>query len=146
MGKKRVLIADDEPDILDVIKAILEHDGFVVHTARDGQQAFKLLRKHSFHAVIFDVYMPKATGVKLLQMMRKSSRLKDTPAMLITGNLLEARRLEENGQAKLANDFLIKPFNTRDLIAKVRALVNTNSKPAASLVEASPLTPLPKSR
>lgn len=146
MGKKRILIADDEPDILDVIKAILEHDGYIVHTARDGQQAFKLLRKYSFDAVILDVYMPKATGVKLLQMMRKSSRLKDTPAMLITGNLLEAKRLEENGQAKLANDLLTKPFNTRDLITKVRALANSNSETSKSSPKISLKTPLPKSR
>jgi DNA-binding response OmpR family regulator len=127
MGKKRVLVADDEPDILAVIKAILEHEGFVVHTARDGQQAFKLLRKHAFSAVILDVYMDKVNGIKLLQMMRRSSKLKNTPAMLITGNLLRAKRLEEDGSAKLANAILTKPFNTRDLIKQVRALVNSKS-------------------
>ena len=127
MGKKRVLIADDEPDILAVIKAILEHEGFVVHTARDGQQAFKLLRKYAFSAVILDVYMDKVNGVKLLQMMRRSSKLKGTPVMLITGNLLKAKRLEENGSAKLADAILTKPFNTRDLIKHVKALISSKA-------------------
>jgi DNA-binding response OmpR family regulator len=127
MGKKQILIADDEPDILEVIKAILEHEGFRVRTARDGEQAFKLLRKHAFDAVILDVEMPKATGIKVLKLMRKSSRLKDIPVMLITGNLLRAKELEENGVAKLANDYLFKPFNTRDLIKRVRALLDPSS-------------------
>jgi DNA-binding response OmpR family regulator len=127
MGKKQILVADDEPDILEVIKAILEHEGFRVRTARDGEQAFKFLRKHAFDAAILDVEMPKATGIKVLQRMRRSSKLKDIPVMLITGNLLRAKELEENGVAKLANDYLIKPFNTRDLIKRVRALFQSTS-------------------
>ena len=126
MGKKRVLIADDDVDALEVIKAILEHEGFYVRTARDGEQALKLMRKNVFDAVILDVVMPKVTGLKLLQWMRKSSRLKDTPAMLITGNLRETQRLEENGVVKLANDFLNKPFNTRDLVKRVKTLAGVD--------------------
>ncbi|UCD56959.1 MAG: response regulator [Candidatus Hydrogenedentota bacterium] len=125
MGKKRVLIADDDLDVLEVLKAILDHEGFHVRTARDGEQAFKLLRKQTFDAVILDVVMPKMTGVKLLQLMRRSSRLKGTPVMLVTGNLLETKRLEDNGSTKLANDFLSKPFNTRDLIKRVKALADS---------------------
>lgn len=135
MGKKRVLIADDDQDVLEVIKAILEHEGLDVRTARDGEQAFKLLRKHRFDAVILDLVMPRVSGVKLLQLMRRSSRLKDTPVMLITGNLLEKKRLEENGSTNLANELLTKPFNTRDLIKKVKALANSEpakaSKPSS---------------
>jgi DNA-binding response OmpR family regulator len=131
MGKKRVLVADDEPDVLQVIKAILEHEGIVVHTARDGEQAFKLLKKHEFDAVILDVVMPKVTGVKLLQMMRRSAKMKDTPAMLITGNILKTKQLEDEGVDKLATDLLTKPFNTRDLIKRVKALVDKGSSTAS---------------
>ncbi|GAB4333159.1 MAG: hypothetical protein Kow0099_05020 [Candidatus Abyssubacteria bacterium] len=127
MGKKRVLVADDEPDVLEVIKAILEHEGIAVHTARDGEQAFKLLKKHEFDAVILDVVMPKVSGVKLLQLMRRSARMKDTPAMLITGNIVKTKQLEEEGVDKLATDLLTKPFNTRDLIKRVKALVDKGS-------------------
>jgi DNA-binding response OmpR family regulator len=132
MGKKRVLVADDDPDVLEVIKAILEHEGFQVNTARDGEQAFKLLRKHTFSAVIMDVTMPKVTGTKLLQLMRRSSKFRKTPAMLITGNAMQTKRLEEEGSLKLANDFLTKPFNTRDLIGRVKALANSETKPQQS--------------
>lgn len=132
MGKKRVLVADDDPDVLEVIKAILEHEGFQVNTARDGEQAFKLLRKHAYNAVIMDVTMPKVTGTKLLQLMRRSSKFRDTPAMLITGNAMQTKRLEEEGSLKLANDFLTKPFNTRDLIARVKALANSETKPQST--------------
>jgi len=128
MGKKRVLVADDESDVLEVIKAILEHEGLQVNTARDGEQAFKLLRKHAFDAVIMDVFMPKVSGVKLLQMMRRSGKFKNTPAMLITGNILETKRIEEDGSLRLANDLLTKPFNTRDLIKRVKALINSEVK------------------
>jgi DNA-binding response OmpR family regulator len=127
MGKKRVLVADDDPDVLEVIKAILEHEGLDVRTARDGEQAFKLLRKSPFDAVILDVVMPKVTGIKLLQLMRRSSKFKETPAMLLTGNLIETKRLQEEGTTKLADDFLTKPFNTRDLIKRVKVLVNAGA-------------------
>lgn len=135
MGKKRILIADDDPDVLEVIKAILEHEGFRVRTARDGEQAFKLVRKNVFDAVILDVDMPKLKGTKVLKLMRRSSRLKKVPVMLITGNSLEAKVLQENGVAKLANDCLIKPFNTRDLMRRVKALMepaSPESKEAAA--------------
>ena len=142
MGKKQVLIADDDTDVLEVIKAILEHEGYQVFTARNGEQAFKMLRKRVFDAVILDVVMPKVTGVKLLQLMRKSSRMKEVPTMLLTGNMLESRRLEENGSTRLANDFMTKPFNTRDLIKRVKALINgapgKSQKPSSS--------PQPKSK
>jgi two-component system phosphate regulon response regulator PhoB len=127
MGKKHILVADDDPDVLEVIKAILEHEGFRVRTARDGEQAYKLVRRKAFDAVILDVAMPKASGLKVLKLMRRSSRLKDVPVMLITGNLLKAKELQENGSANLANECVTKPFNTRDLIQRVRALVNSDS-------------------
>ena len=130
MGKKQILIADKYPDIVEVIKAILEHEGYRIRTARDGEQAFKLLRKHAFDAVILGEDMEKASGTKLLQIMRRSNKLKGTPAMLVTGSQEQARRLQENGKAKLANDCIVKPFNTRDLIDRVRFLINSDpSKP-----------------
>ncbi|RJP14555.1 MAG: response regulator [Candidatus Abyssobacteria bacterium SURF_5] len=140
MGKKRVLVADDDVDVLEVIKAILEHEGLQVNTARDGEQAFKLLRKHAFNAVILDVSMPRVPGTKLLQLMRRSSKFRKTPAMLITGNVLETKRMEEEGTLKLANDLLIKPFNTRDLIKKVKLLVNSekDSRQPASKPDKEP--------
>ncbi len=136
MGKKSILVADNNPDIVEVVKAILEHEGFRIRTARDGEQAFKLMRKHKFDAVVLGDKMDKAGGVKLLQIMRRSAKLKDTPAMLFTGSQEEAKRLQENGMAKLANDFLVKPFNTRDLIDRVRLLIDSESPKAT--------TPLPR--
>ncbi len=128
MGKKQILIADDDQDVLQVVKAILEHEGYRVRTARDGEQAFKLVRKNVFDAVILDVDMGKPpSGIKVLQLMRRSSRLKDVPVMLMTGNLAKAKELEENGIAKLTNDYLTKPFNTRDLIRRVKALLDPDS-------------------
>ena len=126
MGKKQILIADKHPDIVEVIKAILEHEGFRIRTARDGEHAFKLLRKHRFDAVILGENMDKASGTKLLQIMRRSNKLKETPAMLVTGSQEEANRLQENGRAKLADDCIVKPFNTRDLIDRVRFLINSD--------------------
>jgi DNA-binding response OmpR family regulator len=127
MGKKNILVADRQADIVEVIKAVLEHEGFRIRTARDGEQAFKLMRKHKFDAVVLGEDMDKASGSKLLQIMRRSAKLKDTPAMLVTGNLEVAKRLQESGKAKLANDCLAKPFNTRDLIRRIKILVNSNS-------------------
>lgn len=141
MGKKRILVADKNADIVEVVKAILEHEGFRIRTARDGEQAFKLMRKHKFDAVILGDNMDKASGTKLLQIMRRSAKLKNTPAMLFTGSQDEARRLQENGMAKLANDFLVKPFNTRDLIDRVRLLINSESPKAQTPIPRRPSRP-----
>ena len=130
MGKKRILIADDDPDVLDVIKAILEHEGYRVRTARDGEQALKYIRKNDFDAVILDVEMPKKSGVKVLQRMRRQPELKNVPVMMITGNPLRAQELQENGVGKLANDYLVKPFNTREFMKRVRALLDPPSSAA----------------
>jgi DNA-binding response OmpR family regulator len=130
MAKKQILIADDDQDVLEVIKAIMEHEGYRVRTARDGEQAFKLIRKQTFDAVILDIDMPREHGIKVLQLMRRSSKLKNIPVMMITGDVQKAKELEENGKAKLANDCMIKPFNTRDLTRRVRALVNPTSSQA----------------
>ncbi len=136
MGKKRILIADDDPDVLEVIKAILEHEGFRVRSARDGEQALKLVRKNDFDAVILDVDMPKRSGIKVLQRMRRHPDLKDVPVMLMTGNLLKANELQENGVAKLATDYLVKPFNTREFMKRVRALVEpASSESKAATIE-----------
>jgi DNA-binding response OmpR family regulator len=141
MGKKQILIAEKQPDIVGVMKAILEHEGFRVRTARDGEQAFKLLRKHAFDAVILGQDMDKATGSKLLHIMRRSARLKNTPAMLVTGNQEEAKRLQENGSTKLANDCLVKPFNTRDLISRVKILINSEAPRSQTPVPRRPSHP-----
>ncbi len=127
MGKKRILIADDDPDALEVMKAVMEHEGFRVRTALDGAQAYKLVRKNIFDAVILDVDMPKASGIRVLKLMRRSSKLKDVPVMLITGKAAKAEEIEQNGVLDLAEDYLTKPFNTRDLMKRVRALVDPNS-------------------
>ena len=113
-----------------------QHDGDV--TARDGEQAYKLVRKHAFSAVILDVSMPKASGIKVLQLMRRSSRLKDIPVMLITGNLLKAKGIQDNSAVKLANVILTKPFNTRDLIKQVKTLVNSGSSKSEKPPEQPP--------
>jgi two-component system response regulator (stage 0 sporulation protein A) len=127
------LIAHKHPDIVEVIKAILEHEGFRIRTARDGEHAFKLLRKRSFDAVIFGEDMEKASGTKLLQIMRRSDKLKKIPAMLVADSQEEARRLQQNGSSKLANDCLVKPFNTRDLVGRIRVLLNSDLRKSQEL-------------
>ena len=101
----------------------------VIGSAQSGKEGIKLAKELKPDVIIMDVFMPKVSGVKLLHMMRRSSKFKHTPAMLITGNILETKRIEEDGSLKLANELLTKPFNTRDLIKRVKSLIDSEKKP-----------------
>ena len=79
-SKKKILVADDDEDFRDAMRAVLEHKKFKVNTAEDGEEAAKYLKKHKYDLLILDVVMPKVDGIKLFQTVRKSKRYWTRPA------------------------------------------------------------------
>lgn len=111
---RQILIADDDPAILRLIKAILEKEGFSVLTARDGKEAYKLLlSEETFEAAIFDVVMPYIQGTELVKFMQSEKRLKDIPVIMMTAEQ-NPRYSSESFKAG-AVAFLPKPFTTAQL-------------------------------
>ena len=112
--KSQILIADDDPAILRLVKAIVEKEGFLAVTARDGREAFKLLNAgEPFAAAIFDVVMPYIQGTELVRHMQSEKRLMRIPVIVMTAE--QNPRLSSDSFAAGAVAFLPKPFTASQL-------------------------------
>lgn len=115
----QILIADDDPAILRLVKAIVEKEGFTAVTARDGREAYKLLTSGTpFTAAIFDVVMPYIQGTELVRHMQSEKRLMKIPVIIMTAE--QNPRLSSDSFAAGAVAFLPKPFTPTQLQTMVR--------------------------
>ncbi len=121
-GVSQVLIADDDPAILRLVKAIVEKEGFVAVTVRDGREAFKLLNAgEPFAAAVFDVVMPYIQGTELVRHMQSEKRLMKIPVIIMTAE--QNPRLSSDSFAAGAVAFLPKPFTASQLQVMLRMFV-----------------------
>lgn len=133
----KVLVADDEPHILQILKFTLEKAGYEVITAEDGTEALELVGAHEPDLLILDIMMPKMTGYEVCRKMREDYRTSQIPIIMLTakGELQEKVKGLEGG----ANDYLVKPYSNEELLLRVRNVLEWNVKQR----EANPLTGLP---
>jgi CheY-like chemotaxis protein len=121
-GQPKVLVADDDPAILRLVKAIVEKEGYTVITARDGKEAYKVLQAgESFVAAIFDVVMPYIQGTELVRYMQSEKRLMKIPVIMMTAE--QNSRLSSDSFAAGAVAFLPKPFTNTQLQTMLRMFV-----------------------
>ena len=114
MGLK-VLVVDDEEDILEVIQDRLEAYGFTVATAGNGLEALKKLSVEKFDGIFMDVKMPEMGGIEALEQIRKKDR--KIPIIIITSSSTKEAAIE--AMAKGANEYVLKPFEWEELKAKI---------------------------
>ncbi len=114
----RALVVDDEPDLVTVVAAYLERDGFEVFTAVDGVEALAAAREHRPDVVILDLAMPRLDGIEACRRLRTFS---DAFVIMLTARSDETDALA--GLAAGADDYLTKPFSPRILLAKVRTVL-----------------------
>ncbi len=114
----KLLIVDDDPDLRSLLSALLQLEGFSVETACDGRTALTLLREQAIDLVLLDVMMPGLSGFEVLSRLRQFSSV---PVIMLTarGEPLDRVQGLEGG----ADDYLAKPFDDRELIARIRALL-----------------------
>jgi two-component system alkaline phosphatase synthesis response regulator PhoP len=118
-----ILIADDEPNILVSLEFLMKREGYVVHLARDGEEALAVLRRERPRLVLLDVMMPKKTGFEVCQEIRHDESIKDTLILMLTAKGRETDVVK--GLALGANAYMTKPFSTRELVQKVHALLES---------------------
>jgi CheY-like chemotaxis protein len=119
----QILVADDDPAILRLIKAIIEKEGFQVVMARDGREAYKHLQSgEEFAAAILDVVMPHIQGTEIARYMQTEKRLMNIPVMMMTAE--QNPRLSSDSFAAGAVVFLPKPFTTSQLQVMLRMLID----------------------
>ena len=121
MAKKRLLLVDDEVELVEMIKFRLEASGYEVLTANDGQQALEIARREKPDLVILDVMLPKMDGYKVCGLIKKDSRYAHIPVMMFTAKAMDADL--KLGQEVSADAYLTKPFEPKVLLEKIKELV-----------------------
>jgi DNA-binding response OmpR family regulator len=117
----KILIADDEPNILISLEYLMKREGYAVSVARDGAEALATLRRDRPALVLLDVMMPTKTGFEVCQEVRADDDLKDTLILMLTAKGRDTDVAK--GLALGANDYITKPFSTKELVQKVRELL-----------------------
>ncbi len=116
MGNYRILIAEDDVDIIGVLRLYLENEGYEVLAAPDGEKAYEILQKEKVDLGLFDIMMPKMDGYKLIRKVREFSNI---PVIIISAKREDSDRII--GLDIGADDYLTKPFNPLEVVARVRS-------------------------
>jgi two-component system alkaline phosphatase synthesis response regulator PhoP len=130
---KKILIADDEPDILEIIKFNLEAEGFEVITAKNGNEAIDAAKKHKPDLIILDVMMPYKTGIEVCNILRLQPDF--TKTLIIFLSALSDEITEVKGLETGADDYLTKPISAKILISKINALFRRLQPDTASIIK-----------
>jgi DNA-binding response OmpR family regulator len=137
VGPDRVLVVDDDPDIVRFVEMNLRFEGFEVAVAADAVAARAEIDRQRPDLVLLDVMMPVTDGVELTRQLRADPMTASLPVIMLTAKGLSADRVA--GLTAGADDYIIKPFDTLELVARVRSTLRRNRE----MREVSPLTGLP---
>lgn len=120
----KILIADDEQKIREVLREYAEYEGHYVAEAVDGMQAVELAKKEDFDIIILDIMMPRLDGFSACKEIRK---FKQTPVLMLSARGEEYDKLF--GFEIGADDYVVKPFSPKEVLARINAIIKRNSKP-----------------
>jgi two-component system alkaline phosphatase synthesis response regulator PhoP len=128
----KVLVVDDEMPIVEVIAYNLRKEGYQTRTAHDAEQCMDIVRSEKPDLIILDVMLPSASGFDVCRALRRQS---DVPIIMLTARAEETDRIV--GLELGADDYITKPFSTRELMARVKAVLrrNVSQEPPAEVVE-----------
>ncbi|WP_057763045.1 response regulator transcription factor [Cytobacillus praedii] len=113
---KTIMIVDDDPDIVDLLKLYLKAEGYITLEALDGKTAFDLLKNHAIDLAIIDIMMPIINGYQLLQMIREEYKI---PVILLSAKSQDFDKI--TGLKLGADDYISKPFSPLEVMARVQA-------------------------
>lgn len=122
MTAPSLLLVDDDVALVGVLAEALREEGFEVTTAHDGRAGLKVFGSHRFDLVVLDVLMPELDGLELCRRLRQTSKV---PVVFLTSRADEIDRI--TGLETGADDYLAKPFSTRELVARIRAVLRRTS-------------------
>ena len=130
MAGKKILIADDEPDILEIISYNLQLHGYEVITAKDGDQAIQKAKQSLPDLIILDIMMPKKNGIEVCKILRSQPEFKDTIIVFLTA--LNDELSHVKGLEFGADDFISKPISPKVMVSKVNSFFRRISKPESN--------------
>lgn len=118
---RKILVADDEPNIVISIEYLMKREGYAVLVARDGQEALDMIARDRPDLVLLDVMMPKKSGFEVCQAVRASEHLQATKILMLTAKGRDTDLAK--GLALGADAYMTKPFSTRELVQKVAEML-----------------------
>jgi phosphate regulon transcriptional regulator PhoB len=126
MTQKKILVADDEKDIVELVAFNLEREGFAVSRAYDGQQAWERVNTEKPDLVILDLMMPELSGMEVCGRIRRQEKTAALPIIMLTAKSDPVDKIL--GLEIGADDYITKPFHVRELIARVRAVLRRSER------------------
>jgi two-component system response regulator ResD len=120
---KTILVVDDEQKIREVITSYLQNEGYTTLEAANGREALELIQQHSIDFVILDLMLPDLSGKTVCQKIREQSPV---PILMLTAKVAEEDRVQ--GLSLGADDYVIKPFSPRELVARVKAILRRSGQ------------------
>lgn len=124
MAKQSILVIDDEPAIRDMLQIALDAAGFKVGLAEDAKQAYPIIIDTPPDLILLDWMMPGTSGIELLRRLRRDEI--NVPVIMLTAKVEEASKI--SGLDSGADDYIAKPFSTRELISRVKAILRRTSE------------------
>ena len=137
-GKKKILIADDEPDILEILEYNLQAEDYHVIKAKDGLEALEQANKHHPDLIILDVMMPHKSGMEVCQILRGKSDFSDTLIIMLTAVSDEASHVK--GLEYGADDYVNKPVSPKLLISRINALFRRTARNEEPVIKVGQIT------
>lgn len=121
---QRILVVDDDARLRSLLQRFLEDDGFVVRTAHDGEQMDKLLQRELFSLIVLDLMLPNEDGISICKRLRAEDC--DIPVIMLTAKGGDVERIA--GLEAGADDYLPKPFNPKELLARIKAVLRRQNR------------------
>jgi len=137
MLKEKILIVDDDPDILDVLRITLEAEGYEILEAHDGEEAINIIKKSMPDLLITDFKMPKMCGDEVCRILKEDILIQHMPIIMLTGKGEVSDKI--HGINAGADDYIVKPFEPQELAARVKMVLRRSARD----LDANPLTRLP---
>lgn len=130
---QRILVVDDDKQIVRLVASYLEQAGFTVFTAYDGDEAMRVIRRERPDLIVLDLMLPKHDGYEITKWLRGDQTLAATPILMLTARVEDSDKIL--GLELGADDYLTKPFNPREVVARVRAILRrATTSPAVTHV------------
>jgi DNA-binding response OmpR family regulator len=119
MSQAKILIVDDEPDLVETIRFSLELEGYNVLVASNGEEGLNLARQEKPDLILLDLMLPKLDGYKVCRLLKFDERYKHIPILMLTAKTQEKDKIL--GKETGANEYITKPFDMDELMAKIKS-------------------------
>ena len=119
MNPKKILVVDDEVDLVETIRLPLEMEGYTVRVSYNGEDALNKARKENPNLIILDIMLPKLDGYKVCRLLKFDERYKHIPILMLTAKTQEKDKILGMGTG--ADEYITKPFDIDELVKKVKA-------------------------